>query len=234
MLQIIDTGTSSAEENMALDTKYLETLTDTPILHFYDWKGNSATYGYFIVLEKHLNTDAMQRYSLSAARRPTGGGIVFHVWDYAFSFLMPSNHPFFSLNSLANYQFVNTLVLEAVQEVFSLKMTLTKEAFSPLSPDCRNFCMARPTEYDVIYQGFKVAGAAQRRTKRGYLHQGTISLGLPREGWLADLLVSDEAVASAMQSTTFAPLGANYSDLELSQARDALEIALGRKFMGSL
>lgn len=95
MLRIIHTGTSSATENMALDTKYLQALEGDAILHLYDWIGLPATYGYFIAPDKYLNLDAVAKYGLSLARRPTGGGIVFHIWDYAFSFLMPSSHPFF-------------------------------------------------------------------------------------------------------------------------------------------
>jgi lipoate-protein ligase A len=39
--------------------------------------------------------------------------------------------------------------------------------------------MARPTKYDVMLQGRKIAGAAQRKTKAGFLHQGTIALLCP-------------------------------------------------------
>ena len=35
-------------------------------------------------------------------------------------------------------------------------------------------CFARPVVYDVLVSGAKVAGAAQRRTRHGLLHQGSI------------------------------------------------------------
>src|SRR5579872_5214172 len=122
MLQILDTGISSAEENMRFDENLLEKLdpAGSPILHLYQWAGPSATYGYFIAPDQHIDLENAKRNRLSLARRPTGGGIVFHIWDLAFSFLMPSEHPHFSIGTLQNYQFVNKAVLETVQTYFSL------------------------------------------------------------------------------------------------------------------
>jgi lipoate-protein ligase A len=232
MLDIIDTGISSAEENMALDINYLQSLEKKPILHFYDWKGPSATYGYFIRPEKFLDLKSVEKYGISLSRRPTGGGIVFHVWDYAFSFLMPSSHPFYSLNTLDNYRFVNEIVLSSIKNVFSISGPLELISHDYLSPgaDCQHFCMAKPTQYDVVYKGVKIAGAAQRRTSRGYLHQGTISLGFPKETWLKDLLLSQESVWSAMASYSFAPLGKEYSKELLHKTRNHLKEKLAQDF----
>ena len=82
---------------------------------------------------------------VSLAKRPTGGGIVFHIWDYAFSFLMPSSHPLFSENPLENYRFVNEVVLDVMQDFLSLKdsVNLIPASFPIPGEDCQNFCMAR-------------------------------------------------------------------------------------------
>src|SRR5579872_6746747 len=122
MLQILDTGIDSAEANMRFDEKLLNQLEaqGNPILHLYQWSRPSATFGYFIRPEKHLDLENAAKNHLDLARRPTGGGIVFHIWDLAFSFLMPAEHPHFSIGTLQNYQFVNKAVLETVQTYFSL------------------------------------------------------------------------------------------------------------------
>ena len=102
MLRILSTTNTTAQENMSRDTSLLESLKEDPILHLYGWKSPSITYGYFIKPEKYLDLRAISKHGISLARRPTGGGIVFHIWDQAFSFLMPSSHPLFSHNSLDN------------------------------------------------------------------------------------------------------------------------------------
>jgi lipoate-protein ligase A len=237
MITVLDTGMRSAEENMRLDEKLLEQLDPEgkPLLHFYDWEGRSATFGFFIRPEKHLRLAQAEKLGLSLARRPTGGGIVFHLWDLAFSFLMPSKQPFFSLSPLENYRFVNEAVLEAVREFFSLKETvdLTPSNFSA-QESCQNFCMARPTQYDVVYEGKKIAGAAQRRRKQGYLHQGTISLALPEIEFLREVLLDEREVVSAMADYTFAPLGPLRDPARLKEMRQGIQKKLALKLMEKL
>ena len=238
MLQVLDTGPNSPEMNMRADEKLLSELDPKadPILHFYDWMGPCATYGYFLDPRKHLVLDRVYKNKVSLARRPTGGGIVFHIWDLAFSFLLPSSHPRFSSNTLENYRFVNARVLEAVQDLLPSpeKVELISHDFDSKDPACRNFCMARPTVYDVVYQGRKIAGAAQRRRKNGYLHQGTISLALPQVGLLSDLLLSKEDVIQAMMAYTFAPLGRCYSGRKLRELRGSLQKRLEEKLRSQL
>ena len=236
MFRVLKQGKALAKEIMDRDEKFLETLDPKgdPILHFYEWEGPSATYGYFVDPQKFFHLEKVKDRGLRLGRRPTGGGIVFHIWDLAFSFLMPSSHPKFSLNALENYRFVNQVVLDAVSVVFPLKaMTLTPDPFTELSPECRNFCMAKPTEYDVIYEGRKIAGAAQRKKKQGYLHQGTISLGWPDMELLQEVILS-KSVLEAMLSHTFAPLGTSYTPQALQQAREAIQEALICKFRDTL
>jgi lipoate---protein ligase len=233
-LKVEDTGASQPEVNMALDAQYLADLSNSkkPILHFYDWSGPSATFGHFIDLKKHIDLEKAKSHNLSLAKRPTGGGIVFHIWDFAFSFLMPSNHPMCSEKTLDNYQFVNSVVLEAVSEY----LTLNQEAIlipedAPLSgPNCKHFCMARPTIYDVVYKGLKIAGAAQRRTKSGYLHQGTISLTSPDLALLKDVLLSKDEITRAMEAYTFAPVAKE----SLKEARLSIKELLKQKFIKKL
>jgi len=233
MLQILDTGIDTAENHMRFDENLLERLTPSsdPILHLYQWKPIAATYGYFIKPQNHLDLENCEKIGLDLARRPTGGGIVFHIWDWAFSFLMPSGHPACSINTLENYRFVNEAVLSAVKDYFKLSPELIREDAAALGPDCKNFCMARPTQYDVVYQKMKIAGSAQRRRKQGYLHQGTISLAAPDGELLRQVLLSKEEVAGAMETFTFSRVG---DPSLLTKVRKDLEKLLADKLETAL
>ncbi len=227
--EVQDTGVQSAEANMRFDTHLLEEADrlEKPVLHLYEWAGASATYGYFLDPTSVVRLSRAEKLGLSLARRPTGGGMVFHLWDWAFSLVMPAHVPEFSINPLDNYAFVNCAVLNTVKE-FSQGMALGMilEDFPELDPSCRFFCMAKPTKYDVMWQGKKIAGAAQRKTRKGFLHQGTLSLSLPDAAYLQELLIPGTAVLEAMRLHTFPLLGASASAAEITEAKRVLSTLL--------
>ncbi len=227
MWKILDTGQSSASHNMKIDAELLENVESggEAILHLYRWERPSATYGYFVKPEDHLDLAATERDGLELARRPTGGGIVFHLWDLAFSVIVPASAPFFSENTLTNYGFVNRAVAHAVETYLGQekKVALIAEDAPAFDASCGRFCMALPTKYDVVLHGKKIAGAAQRQKKQGYLHQGTISLKAPSAAQLESWLKSGSRVLEAMQSYTFALLPTDSDKIAMEETRKALE-----------
>ncbi len=227
MWEILDTGSKSPDENMRLDEQLLETVKQ-PTLHLYEWSSDSATYGYFTNPAKFLNLPKAKELGLNLARRPTGGGIIFHLWDLAFSVIVPAHSPEFSLNTLQNYAFVNHAVLAAIREFLNEypPLTLISDDFSPWDPDCSSFCMAKPTKYDVMWEGKKVAGAAQRKTKAGFLHQGSIALVMPPADYLAQILLPNTRVPEAMQTFTCPLLGKTATQAHMLSAKQQLKAHL--------
>ena len=100
MWKILDTGVSTAAENMKIDGELLAGLEaqQGPILRLYDWEGKCATYGYLTKPEEFMDLAKTAAEGLNLARRPTGGGIVVHAWDLAFSVLVPATSKYFSTN----------------------------------------------------------------------------------------------------------------------------------------
>ncbi len=289
---ILETKAAPAEENMQLDAKLLANLEggERPILHLYEWEKQSATFGYFVKPEDLLDLAEAKKRGLDLARRPTGGGVVFHLWDLAFSVLVPAKSKLFSTNTLDNYNLINQVVKDVVKKFIgrgncktaapqkiddfdasfqgqqagpwradetmpgwageeAQRKMATKGRFYgahefyncldkdeiDLTPDdapfedltCTHFCMARPTKYDVMLQGKKIAGAAQRKTKDGFLHQGTIALLCPDLDLLGAVLPS-VAVREAMMQTTFALLS---DPKELKEGRRELCEKLKSEFI---
>jgi lipoate-protein ligase A len=210
--KIIDTGPEKAKVIMQKDQDLLASIQDQkdPILHFYEWNGASATYGYFVDPADFFCIEAVEKAGLSLARRPTGGGIIFHLWDFAFSALVPSSHERFSENTMENYAFINQAVLQVVQDFLGVQgeLELTPTDAALLGKGCERFCMAKPTRYDVMWHGKKIAGAAQRKTKHGFLHQGSISLVMPSLEFLRSVLRPELSVLDAMATFTSPLLGA--------------------------
>lgn len=226
--KILDTGVASAEKNMMLDHQLLKSLgtsQDTCILHFYDWEDPSATHGYFLDPYQSLSKNFIKKSHLHIAKRPTGGGIVLHISDFAFSVIVPASHPQFSVNTLDNYAIVNGLVAKAISKflVFPASLELLEREPNPLDEACCCFCMAKPTQNDVMFNSKKVSGGAQRRTKFGFLHQGTISLAPISPQYLDELLIPGTRVREAMMQNSFTFLDASYTAKELADARQDLK-----------
>lgn len=228
----IDTGKRSAVENMELDAALLSDLKEekSPILHLYDWEKDAATYGHFIDPENFLNMEGVKKHQLDLAKRPTGGGIVFHNCDLAFSVLVPATYTWFSPNPLDNYAFVNNRVIWAIEQIIQTPAQLLPEEPAPLDEHCSSFCMAKPTKYDVMIQGKKIGGAAQRKTRDGYLHQGSISIGFLPESYLHAVLAGGTQVLEGMRQNSFALLGSEWTPKQLEEARTELRALLQKAF----
>lgn len=197
--EIITDGRASAILQMERDQALIDSLQKRkrPCLRFYEWERPTITYGYFIDPVKHLRGDSA---SFDIAKRPTGGGILFHVEDFAFSVAVPAHHPRYSENVLENYRFINDIVLQAVRRVcggcFSLEDKKEGKGVH------QEFCMASPTKYDLLLGGAKIGGSAQRKTKYGFVHQASIFLTLPSWDELEGILHRGKEVVASMKATS--------------------------------
>jgi lipoate-protein ligase A len=201
-----------------------------PLIHHYDWQGKAATHGCFLDPYRYLCREAVEKEQLLLGKRPTGGGIIFHLTDLAFSIVVPASHPAYSCNTMENYAFVNRMVIQALQDFLGGgSPSLLPVEPEPMDRASRHFCMAKPTRYDVIIDGRKVGGAAQRRTKQGFLHQGSISIALPSQDLLESLLLPGSRVQEAMQINSFTLLKGEVSASALQDARETLRECLNRQ-----
>jgi lipoate-protein ligase A len=225
-LEILQTPPCSAAENMHKDMQLLASLQKEPkvIIHIYSWAASSATYGYFLDPSHHFRTAVISNQTLDIARRPTGGGIIFHHCDLAYAILIPATHQKYSLNTLENYAFINSAMIESIKAFYKnpSKMDLLQQEINATSTKASQFCMAKPTKYDILYEGRKVGGGAQRRTKYGYLHQGTICLSLPSPEFLQENLIYPEDILQSMQTHSYPLLGQNPTPTDFEAAKNDL------------
>lgn len=183
----------TAKENMELDRALLQAASEEeePIVHLYQWKRKSITFGHFINPFAFIKEEKIDELGFDLGRRPTGGGVTFHHTDLAFSIIVPAKSRFYSSNPLDNYALINQRVIWALKRFADINGTLLREEINKVDGASKHFCMAKPTKYDVMVNGLKVGGAAQRRTKDGFLHQGSISL-VPLNEQVRELFVDPE------------------------------------------
>ncbi|PYJ12418.1 MAG: hypothetical protein DME93_07475 [Verrucomicrobia bacterium] len=182
-----DAAAHSAAMNMAIDEALLEYAT-VPSIRFYRWHSPALSFGYFGKFA-HVACYASER---DLVRRWTGGGIVFHGDDLTYSIVIPANDNAFSESSMSIYEKVHRVLCDAVGA--NGKRAVVAEGGNPgsaadairvaFSAGGYN-CFANPVRADVIVDGRKIAGAAQRRTCRGLLQQGSIQ-GIDLENGLSE------------------------------------------------
>ena len=152
-----------AAMNMAIDEALLETAS-VPLLRFYGWRKPSLSFGYF-GLFADVAAEEPQR---DIVRRWTGGGIVYHGSDVTYSLILPPAEASRFRSSRVVYAEVHGTIRQA------LAARLPVALASSAAPKISDACFANAVESDVISNGKKIAGAAQRRTRAGLLHQGSV------------------------------------------------------------
>ena len=182
----LNSGACDAAFNMALDEALLEFMPrlGRPALRFYGWTQPAATFGYF---QRHAEIERTTRLR-PLVRRPTGGGLVPHDADWTYSVAFPTTHEWYALTATESYQRVHEWIRASFQRL---------GVATELAPCCLKTapgqCFAGYEKSDVLWQGRKIAGAAQRRTKHGLLIQGSVQpppLNLAKADWQAALCIA--------------------------------------------
>ncbi|MGV3772800.1 MAG: lipoyl protein ligase domain-containing protein [Verrucomicrobiales bacterium] len=172
-------GAGSAAWNMAYDEAMLIHAANfaAPLLRFYSWSEPAATFGYFQPYQQIESWTTLR----PLVRRPTGGGLVPHDADWTYSLVAPPGHWWYELRAEESYKLLHTWISHA----FALSRIETI-----LAPCCSKElpgrCFAGPEKFDLLHDGKKIAGAAQRRNKLGLLIQGSVQnppAGSTREQW---------------------------------------------------
>ena len=186
-----DDAARSAAMNMAIDEALLE-MANIPAIRFYRWHSPALSFGYFGRFADVVDYAAQR----DLVRRWTGGGIVLHGDDLTYSIIVPRDDPVFAGSSMSIYENVHRALCEALsiiakhadllavaavcdrrtnQDRSVQSWEITGREINATVTDRRyNDCFANPVRADVLVDGRKVAGAAQRRTRAGLLHQGSI------------------------------------------------------------
>ena len=171
-------GPRAPPENMAVDEALLESVLKwkQPVLRFYSWSEPAATFGYF---QKYKDVERMTTLR-PLIRRPTGGGLVLHDRDWTYSMVFPPSADWYQLKAVESYRAVHAWIKEAFGRVGFASELAPQRAVEQIGQ-----CFVGAEQFDVVMEGRKIAGAAQRRTKAGLLIQGSVQppAGVARADW---------------------------------------------------
>ena len=197
--------------NMAVDEALLTSRPGAagPVLRVYRWDRPTLSFGYFL---PEAQAQAARQPGEAMVRRWTGGGLVHHAGAFTWTLVVPQGEAFCRVRPAESYAQLHGALARALS-VAGLGPVSVVPAAS--AAPTGGLCAEAPAPGDVLRRGRKFAGAGQRRTREGLLHQGV--LFLPEAQLPADFPVQ-LAAALAGEVTLFraewaapAPV-ARYSD----------------------
>ena len=180
-LDLLPTRTGGAAENMATDFLLLQRYPRAGVSRFrhYGWRGPAFTFGYGQKIAVVREALAAVEPPFELCRRATGGGIVDHRDDWTYALVIPRGHPLEELRATESYRAVHEALAAALREQGVAAVTKPcgeAEAGDGAAAGPAGVCFQRAEVYDVVHErtGEKIAGAAQKRNKRGLLCQGSV------------------------------------------------------------
>jgi lipoate-protein ligase A len=163
LLLLTDHVPHAGPYNMAMDEVLLRAAVQ-PLLRIYRWSAPTVSFGYF---GRFREVQPLWP-GRALVRRWTGGGMVPHGDDLTYTLVVPKSDSFAAQPAAESYRMIHEAVAEALGAAGGA-LSLAAGA-----PKVSNECFANPAAHDILAGETKIAGAAQRRTRHGLLHQGSI------------------------------------------------------------
>jgi lipoate-protein ligase A len=194
---------------MAVDHALLERAAthDEAVLRIYTWARPTLSLG--MHERARLVPEAVAAHSIDVVRRPTGGRALLHHREVTYSVTAPAHG-----SSLAeSYRVINAMLLDALTRL-GVGAEEAPRRGRATAPDGAA-CFAEPNVGELIVDGRKLVGSAQRRDAHALLQHGSILLA-DDQPLVAVLRGSADSVPAA--ATLTEALGRSVSVAEVSAA----------------
>jgi lipoyl(octanoyl) transferase len=202
--RLLPFGTHVGAWNMAADEALLHSATEgRATLRFYGWSEPTLSLGYFQRADDRLRHPLLG--DLPWLRRPSGGGALVHDCELTYALAIPAVPPWTDLvaSPSAWIEFMHRIIASVLR-----RLLVRTSNPSPKAADAGQFlCFACLTEPDVVLQGKKIVGSAQRRHRGALLQHGGILLA--RSRFTPELPGIEELATQHLPSETLAAAIAN-------------------------
>ena len=201
---------------MAVDHALLESVQEgsAPILRFYRWSTPTLSFG--------RNQPTRGLYStngdVAKVRRPTGGLAVLHHREITYGIAIASDR---LGGPRQTYLTINRALLAGLRELgvnAAIAPAAARARFGTIQP-----CFAEPAEGELIANGRKLVGSAQRYEKRAILQHGSILLSNDQPAGAVGLdellgqVPSPREISACLRSAFGAVCGTSLAPGELSR-----------------
>jgi len=223
---------TSAHSNMKIDASLFQDFEKgliPPTFRIYSWKRPSITIGYSQKQEQELDLILCRKEGIDIARRPTGGGIVFHsLNEITYSFVAPIK---------GGPRVKDWLKKSSNALISALKsFNITASVSGHIKKWDARYCFSYPSSSEIVVGGRKIVGLAQKAGKRGVLQQGAICVDDQVDSMLkhskapVDKQEFLSKVVSVKELAKKTPSFEDFSKVLISSFEHALGVNLNKSF----
>jgi lipoate-protein ligase A len=202
--RLINSGEQTGAMNMALDEALLNSVAaghSWPVLRFYRWQPATVTLGYAQSVHTDLDLDVCSQAGIDVVRRSTGGRAVLHDHEVTYSVIAPLNTGLFGGSVLECYRIISEVLQKTLLQLGLPAQLVPGKPRGGHQNSMKAVCFSAPSQYELVIEGRKVAGSAQKRQGQSFLQHGSIPLEMDLE-LLGKALKTDvnRAASGSLQS----------------------------------
>lgn len=154
-----------------------------PTIRFYRWNEPTISLGYFQEYADYERL-APPAGKMAVVRRQTGGGAILHDLELTYSVTLPLTHPLVA-GGRCNFLYEHVhAAFAAVLMRHGVPVNRGCKASDAASHRGPFFCFERHSCFDVLVDGRKLIGSAQRRTSGAVLQHGSLVLDCRFDQWI--------------------------------------------------
>ena len=164
---------------MALDEALLHAVAkgeSLPVLRFYRWLPATVTLGYAQSVFKDVDLDVCSQAGLDVVRRSTGGRAVLHDQEVTYSVIAPLNTEIFGGSVLECYRVISEVLQKTLLTLGLPAQLVPGKPRGGQKNAMKAVCFSAPSQYELVVNGCKVAGSAQKRHGQAFLQHGSIPI----------------------------------------------------------
>lgn len=173
--RFIDTKRGPAYWNMAVDETLLEGYQEgaLPILRLYGWEP-SLSIGRFSTLHSGIDIPKAEEAMVPMVRRVTGGGVLVHGGDLSYTLIVPRDY-LKNTGVKESYRHLCGFLLRLYEKLGHNASFVSDTSSEEVKSD---ICLAGYEAYDIVINGEKMGGNAQRYTRDVLFQHGSIPMSL--------------------------------------------------------
>lgn len=178
--RFVDTGPLDGPRNMAIDQALLDSFDpdrSPPVLRLYGWSPPALSFGRFQDAGTVLDLDRCRAQGVCAVRRMTGGGIIYHADELTYAVVCAPRHLPPRTTVKGSFRFLTGFLL-AFYRGLGLPAAYAADALPAAEGLGRPtaFCFAGCEASDIVIEGRKIGGNAQRRLRNAVFQHGSVPL----------------------------------------------------------